>query len=219
MMVKNMLLTGIAALAAGGAQAHTIDFGNAGQAPSICANNAAGTGALVACGNSGWIHQSYGDVVGLVDVSYSQPLQSGASTLRWWAADYNNLYGVLWADGSDSNSYARIDLVAQSGGIRLTSFDLGAYSHTTRGTQLAIYDLGSNALLFSHNGNVGSEPNATRFNVDLSSASGLRLEWRNSAYNVGIDNIVLQAVPEPSSYALLLGGLAVVGAVARRRRG
>lgn len=33
-----------------------------------------------------------------------------------------------------------------------------------------------------------------------------------------IDNITINAVPEPETYAMLLGGLAVVGAIARRKR-
>ncbi len=35
---------------------------------------------------------------------------------------------------------------------------------------------------------------------------------------VGLDGFVLSAVPEPETYALFLGGLGVVGLVARRRR-
>ncbi len=36
-------------------------------------------------------------------------------------------------------------------------------------------------------------------------------------YDVSVDNISIAAVPEPSTYAMLLGGLGLMGAVARRR--
>ncbi|MFG6446647.1 PEP-CTERM sorting domain-containing protein [Roseateles sp. BYS180W] len=202
------------------AQAYTLDFGQGPNAPTLCATNADGSGSASVCANGSWVNQSYGDMAGLVDVSYGQPLTPNTS-LRWWDQRYNNLYGVLWADGGDGpQSYARIDMRALGGGLRLTNFTLGAYSETSRSTQVDVFDLGSNALLYHYEGMVGDATTntATVFNVDLSSSTGLRLEWRNSAYNVGLDNVVLQAVPEPSSLALMLGGLAGVLPLVRRRR-
>lgn len=41
---------------------------------------------------------------------------------------------------------------------------------------------------------------------------------QESAYGVALDNISVTAVPEPETYAMLLAGLGLVGAAARRRR-
>ncbi len=42
--------------------------------------------------------------------------------------------------------------------------------------------------------------------------------YLNTANSFGIDNINVTAVPEPESYALMVGGLALLAAVTRRRR-
>lgn len=208
------------AFAALGAQADVLDFGVAGN-PSICSATPDGLGSSVTCSNYSYLNQSYGDVAGVVDVSYSS-VGFAPNSLHWWADDYNDLHGVAWADGGDGPaSHARIELKPLAGGaVTLTHFDLGAYSQTTRGTNVAIYEIGGGSPLFTFSGNVGSGLTHTSFDVNISSAKGLWLEWENTAYNVGIDNVTytVGAVPEPGTYALMLGGLAILGMVGRARR-
>jgi hypothetical protein len=44
------------------------------------------------------------------------------------------------------------------------------------------------------------------------------LSMQNSAYGPALDNVSVTAVPEPESYAMLLAGLGLMGAIARRRK-
>lgn len=220
-MTTRLFLTAALVLA-GTAHANTLDFGQGPGAPSICTSAPSGVGALSTCVDYSYISQGYGDVAGVVDVSYNGQDTPGQS-LRWWSTGYNTLYGVLWADGGDSNSKARVALQVLNGGqISLQSLQLGAYYQNTLGTTLTIRDLGSNAVLFSSSQNVGNGSiSATPFSFsNLSSTTGLSIEWKNSAYNVGIDNIqyTISAVPEPGTWAMLAAGLLGLGVLARRRR-
>lgn len=223
-MRKALFLTTTCLLAAAsGAQAYTLDFGNADFPPELCTVSSDGTGALVLCGNYGHFSQTYGDVAGVVDVSYSEPRSKAPSTLRWWASDYNTLYGVLWADGTDADSQARIELLALEPGtsVTLTGFDLGAYANTTRGTTVNVYAIGGGAPLYSYTGDVGAAGNLpTHFSLNVSAPGGLWIEWQDSAFNVGIDNVEFSvgAVPEPGTWALMAGGLLALGRLARRRQ-
>ena len=121
-------------------------------------------------------------------------------------------------------SQATIDLRPLAGdSVELQGFDLGAYPDASRGTTVTVRDLVTDAVLFSFNGNVGTLPanQATHFTLaGVSSANGLRIQWQDSAYNVGIDNINFSvgAVPEPGTWAMLAAGLLGLGAVARRRK-
>lgn len=219
--MKHALVLASLALAAGTSHAYVLDFGNGPDAPSICSDTANGEGSTIICGNSSRILQSYGDVAGVVDVTYDVPRSGDDRSLLWWASSYNDLYGVLWADGGDSNSQARITLTPLGGdAVTLSHFDLGAYPNTTLGTTVAVYEIGNSTALFSYSGDVGSGSTThTSFDVNVSSMLGLQIVWQDSAYNVGIDNVTFEVgvVPEPSTVVLMLAGLAFCGFAARRR--
>lgn len=221
MRARHLALVSVLA-AAPLAQALTLDFGNDPN-PAVCSDTADGLGPPTVCTNWAWLSQSYGDVAGVVDVTYSAPRQPGKS-LEWWAASYNTLWGVAFAPGSDTDSQARIELlpVQPGDGVSLSGFDLGAYSNDTRNTTVNIFAVGGGPALFTYSGPVGNGAvSATHFAVNVFSANGLWIEWQDSAYNVGIDNIEygVTAIPEPGSYALFALGLAALGALRRTRLG
>jgi hypothetical protein len=206
--------------AATSAQALTLDFGVAG-VPDICTSNVNGLGAMVPCGPGLAISQSYGDVAGVSDITYSSPLIATPTSLLWFGPNYNNLYGVAYASGSDANSLARIEIKPLTSGqaVTLSSFQLGAYANSTRSTTVNIYAIGSSAPLYSFSGDVGNGAvSATSFAPNITVTGGLWLEFKNSAFNVGIDNIQysVSAVPEPASVLMMLAGVA--GLLAARRR-
>ncbi|RZT09559.1 VPLPA-CTERM protein sorting domain-containing protein [Duganella sp. CF402] len=220
MKTKSTIVAGLASLAFAIPAAHAaiIDF----DGPGVCNAAADGNGALMACANWAYLSQSYGDMPGMIDVQYSAPRIPGTS-LNWWDADYNTLRGVAFANGSDGNSQGRIDIKSLNGmAVMLTHFDMGAYANTSRDTHITISDLSGN-VLYAFKGSVGmSSPNMpTSFNGMWIGADGIRIEWEDSAYNVGIDNVaygMTHAVPEPATYAMLGAGLAVLGLLARRRK-
>jgi hypothetical protein len=218
-------LTLLIALAAPGALAYDLDFGaDVNVSPLLCSSTLNGLGALVACSDGAAISQTYGDVAEVVDVTYSAPLRSGES-LHWWAENYNNLYGVAYAGGSNADSKARIELrpLAPNTQVNLSSFDLGSYFKTSLATNIHIYAIGAVTPLFTiSNISVGNGgQSASTFTPNVSSAIGLWIEWQNSAYNVAIDNVrftVTAVIDEPDSTALLLCGLVVLGWAARTER-
>lgn len=66
----------------------------------------------------------------------------------------------------------------------------------------------------------GIAPTEADFRSVLSNVTRLQVnaEFITGADNTRLDNVILGPVPEPETYAMLLAGLGVMGAVARRRK-
>jgi hypothetical protein len=225
-MKTSSLFAPILLACATSSHALTIDFGSGPAAPTICTAAANGAGALIGCSNGTYLSQSFADVAGVVDVDYSATRLAAPTSLQWWNTGYNNLYGVAYAGISDSNSLARIAIKAvdTTATVTLQSFDLGGYPNSTRSTTVNVYAIGGGAPLYTFAGSVGNGAiSANSFTPNISVVGGLWLEWADSAYNVGIDNIqytvsAVTPVPEPETVVLMLAGLAGLSLLVRRRR-
>ena len=65
---------------------------------------------------------------------------------------------------------------------------------------------------------------ASAATINVTTNAGLRLQWGPDGYNGGIDNLSFStalvepgAVPEPATWAMLIGGFGAIGATMRRR--
>ncbi len=201
---------GLAAVVAMGSPAanaaiYTLDF----DAAVAC-----GAGA---CGDRSPISQSYGDVAGVVDVSYDADYSDALLTsMLWWTDAYNDLRGVAYGGVNE------VFLKPLDGrGIRLLGFDIGAWPNTTRASQVSVLDGAGNVLFATGPTTIGIFPGNLHNDFDgpWFSTDGIRIRFGPDGFNVGIDNIRFETgvIPEPSTYALLGAGLLGIGATLRRR--
>ena len=180
-----------------------------------------------ACSNYGLIDQSYGDTA-FVDVQTrydSSGAASAANALQFWDNNYNELTNVVF--GTAGSNGASVFFAPVAGyEVTLNSFNIGAYPNRDGApSQYTIFD-GLGAILYSSGEiAVGSGNLSNFYNVGLTSANGIGLLWGPEAFNVGIDNVSFTvsaigggAVPEPTTWAMLILGLGIVGGTLRRRK-
>ena len=158
----------------------------------------------------------YGDAGGFtpnVVVGYNPDPKWGLP-FTLWPSGYGSLSGALSHQYSSPGS---LDFRPGPGFVvTLTHFDVADWPNS----RVVVSELGGTTLYDSGSITVpGASCCKWSFVGSLSSSSGLRLELFDFG-PLGLDNVQFSqaaVIPEPGSDAMLLAGLAVVGAVARRR--
>lgn len=120
-------------------------------------------------------------------------------------------------------------ITTQAGATYTVSFDLGNsidfnYRYDSVGLNALKVNFGAlNQTVSSTVLPTSTNPNNAWRHFDLSfvaqsESTTLSFTGVQATYYIGLDNVSVTAVPEPETYAMLLAGLGVMGAVARRRK-
>jgi PEP-CTERM motif len=178
------------------------------------------------------ISQSYGDIAGVLDISYRSVVSNGstvtAGAAYFWSTGYGDLSDVIWGAQGGTLEIA-FTLLAPNKQIVFNSVDYATYGGLAVQTQLALFSsanagnlylplIPSSALTAQGAGHATWAPN-------LSSANGFILHFGSDAFNAAIDNLtftisnvnVSSPVPEPATWLSMILGFGLVGAAARRR--
>lgn len=164
------------------------------------------------------ISSNYGSITGLANVSYFDA-QRGLNSFRYWSSNYSGS-AAAFAGNGDAGSRGQITLTPAAGyAITLNSFFLGSYANANRASSYYVDNLSTFGVDQS-SGPITIGASGLHVSPQLTSSQAIVIGFGPNAYNVGINhiNFSVTAVPEPETYAMLLAGLGVMGAFARRRK-
>ncbi len=194
---------------------------------NIC--DASGVGA---CSNGNQIGASHGSTAQLA-ISYRSinTTTNAVATphLNFWSTGYGNLSRVVYGGSNPTNFRSEILFAPASGfEVRLIDFAAGCYLNraSCRTMRYTVDSFGGTAIAAGTG--IGTLHPAS-VNIAINSgwfADGIKLTWGPDGYDVGLDNIRFDVrpvasggvVPEPASWAMLIAGFGLTGAVSRRRR-
>ncbi len=194
---------------------HTLDFSG-----NIC-HSTSDPGPCFSAVTNTPISQSYGDDA-TIDISHRGLSTAGATTTDYliWDGSAGNLTNVAYTLGD----LGEIGFAPASGyEVSLTSFDIACGN--TSCAALAYEVLTANGDLITRgSGLVPTGATHVSFQPDTAYFDqAIVLRW-NSPLDLEIDNVVFDVrqsaapVPEPASWAMMLGGFGLIGSAMRRRR-
>jgi hypothetical protein len=178
---------------------------------------------------TGAIHAS-AETLTFEGFSNMNPVPSGYGGLNWNnfsvlsdTSTSGYLNGIVSGTSVAYNSWANPASISSTTAFTLNSaFFTGAWNNG-----LTIHVTGSGATNYSADIVVNTtSPTNYVFNwtgltsVNFSSSGGTPAGYSGSGAHFAMDNMTINvaAVPEPETYALLLAGLGIIGATARRRK-
>ena len=190
--------------------------------------------------NGNLIPQTYGDQLGLVDVSIrgragwgNSAFVPSAANGQFWTTQYNDLVNIAYVGSQALVGEVVLDNLAAGQQVTINSADVGSWANATTTVALRVYDFDWNLLFSSTGATVGSTTHAS-FAPGDAGLDGLYVQWARlnpagapiEAYNTGIDNVDFTigpitpgaVVPEPATIVLVAGGLVLTALGARRRR-
>lgn len=176
-------------------------------------------------GNRCFMRQSYGDT-DAVDVSYEwiKPDGTVLGAAHNSSTNYGDLGQVLVAGLFRDGTLGQLTLKARQGyQLRLLDFDFVGYFNFAPTLPLKVMDLQGNELVA---GTYSTGTGSTHSNLSVNSAflDGIVIRWGPDSSVGGIDNIRYETtqltggVPEPASWAMMIGGFGLVGGAIRRSR-
>jgi hypothetical protein len=140
----------------------------------------------------------------------------GAATgpLFYWGSAYSG--GDAAWNGSAAFGAGEVAITPVAGRVKLVSVDFGGWPNSAVDADWFVYNDDFSSLLAS--GSLVTDPAAlTRVAINVTSTSTMRFQF-SGTWELGLQNVVFGAVPEPSSWAMLIVGFGMVGASVRRKR-
>jgi hypothetical protein len=147
------------------------------------------------------------------------PFNSAATRLLKWNGAYSGRDGA-WCN---SGINCAVDLrVSGSNSVTLSGFRFGGWPNADRTVTFSVIDLANNQTISAGTPFVSGTLGYVQ-QISFTSSQGFRIQFGPDGFNGGINDIQfnsapLSAVPEPQSWALLIGGFALVGSSLRVRR-
>jgi hypothetical protein len=183
------------------------------------------------CADGDTVSQSYGDIAGLLDISYRSVAAQGSNTsvgsVRYWGTGYGDLNGVVWGAENATMEIA-FQLLAPGKVLTLNSVSFAAWGGANVGTMLSLYapgSIGFGPSLISTGGVNALGEGHSVWTPNYSSTGGFIFHFGPDGYFGGIDNLTFTVsdinavtpVPEAATWLSMILGFGVVGAAMRRR--